>query len=85
MRFNGNQLIDGCTEVFYGDKESLAKLIKVENGQKGFIYRSLCVEKGVGGYAQPILTSDNFYAFKLKNKDFIDIKEEVLYELEFNR
>ncbi len=25
----------------------------------------------------------NFYAFKLKNKDFIDIKEEVLEELGF--
>lgn len=84
MRFQGNQLIDGCAEVFYGDRESLAKLVKVENGQKGFVYRSLCVEKGVSGYRQPFHKTDNFYAFRLKNKDFIDIKEEVLNELEFS-
>lgn len=83
MHFHGNQVVDGCVEVFYESKEKLAQLIKIENGEKGFVYRSLCVENGRGGYKQLLHTADNFYAFKLKNRDFIDVKEEVLNELGF--
>lgn len=83
MHFQGNQLTDGCVEVFYEDKNKLAKLVQDRNGKMGFVYRGLCVEKGKGGYKEIFYKPENFYAFQLKNRDFIDIKEETLKELGF--
>lgn len=81
MHFQGNDLVNGCFEVFYESKEKLALFIKEENGEGGFVYRSLCVQNGVGGYTEVLYKPENFYAFKLKNKDLIDIREDVLKEL----
>lgn len=84
MHFQGDKLINGCTEVLYSnDHKQLLQFIKVENREKGFFFRSLCVENGKGGYKEVLHKRENFYAFKLKNKDFIDIKEVVLKELGF--
>lgn len=82
--FRGNDLIDGCTEVFYESKQKLAQLIQQKGAEKGFVYRSLCVRGGKGGYSVIFYKPENFYAFRLKNKDFIDIKAELLEELGFN-
>lgn len=83
MHIQGNNLVDGCVEVFYDTKQKLLDLIKTKDGEKGFVYRSLCVENGTGGYREMFYKPENFYAFKIKNKDFIDIKEETLKELGF--
>ena len=81
MHFDGNELIDGCLEVTYQDRDKLAKLIRVDEGKIGFLYRSLCVEEGRAAYKEILYGPENFYAFKLKNKDFIDIREDILKEL----
>lgn len=84
MRFQGNELIDGCSErLYFNEHKQLIPYIKEQNGQKGFLYQGLCIESGKGGYKNIFYTPDNFYAFKLKNKDFIDIKEDLLRELGF--
>lgn len=82
MHFEGNQLVDRCLEVlYYNEHKQLLQHIKEENGQKGFFYRSLCIENGKGFYKELLYKRENFFAFKLKNRDFIDIKEAVLKEL----
>lgn len=84
MRFQGIRLIDGCSERLYlNEHKQLTPYIKEQDGQKGFLYKGLCVENRKGGYKDIFYTPDNFYAFKLKNKDFIDIKEDLLRELGF--
>jgi len=83
MRFQGNDLVDGCSEVFYESKTKLASLIRERNKEKGFVYRGLCLENGVGGYKDIFYKPENFYAFKIKSRDFIDIKEQILKELGF--
>ncbi|MBI3103881.1 hypothetical protein HYZ05_02990 [Candidatus Daviesbacteria bacterium] len=83
MHFQGDKLVDGCFEVFYDTKNKLAELVEERNGEKGFIYRSLCVENGKGSYKEIFHRAENFYAYKLKNKDFIDIKKEMLKQLGF--
>lgn len=84
MRFQGTQLIDGCSERLYlNEHTQLIPYIKEQDGQKGFFYKGLCVENGKGDYKDIFYTPENFYAFKLKNRDFIDIKEGLLKELGF--
>ncbi len=65
----------GCVGVFYEDLPSLAKLVKVKDGIKGFVYPAQC---GVAFYK-----INNFYAFKAKNGVLIDTTSEVLKELGF--
>ncbi len=81
MHIQGTRLVDGCVEVFYENKQKLAQLIKEKDGNKGFMYKSLCIQNGSGGETEIFYKPENFYAFKLKNKDFIDIKKDVLKEL----
>lgn len=83
VRFEGNTLVNGCAEVYYQNKDELKKIIIEQDGRRGFFYRALCVDNGVGGYSTIFYEPDNFYAFKLKNKDLIDIKAEILSELGF--
>lgn len=82
MHFQGDNLIDGCVEVYYESIDKLSLLINYQNGEGGFLYRSLCAKNGVGGYESIHYKIDNFYAFKIKNKDFMDIKKEILLKLE---
>ncbi len=81
MHFKGTKLVDGCVEIFYETRERLSALIEEKDGEKGFVYRGLCLESGKAGYRELFYKPENFYAFKLKNKDFINIKQEVLQEL----
>ncbi len=84
MRFQGTQLKDGCSERLYlNEHKQLIPYIREQDGQKGFFYKGLCVKNGKGGYEDIFYKMENFYAFKLKDRDFIDIKEEVLKELGF--
>lgn len=69
------------------DKETLKKIIQVRSNEVGFEYGGKCVDKdtGTGGIRegpQPwFYTVDKFYAFSIKNGDFIDIKDQMLKEL----
>ncbi len=84
MRFQGNQLVEGCSEVLYlSDHKQLLSHIKEISGQKDFYYRSLCFQDGKGQYKSFLYKPENFYAYKLKNKNFIDIKKDLLLELGF--
>lgn len=76
-----NKLIDGCAEVFYEDRIKLASLIQIKDGEKGILYKSLCVKDGKAWNQEVFYKKENIYAFKLKNRDFIDIKDEILEEL----
>lgn len=78
-----NKLIDGCVEVFYADRIKLASLIQVKDGEKGILYKALCVKDGKAWNQEMFYKKENIYAFKLKNRDFIDIRDEILKELGF--
>lgn len=82
MHFQDNTLRDGCFEILYlNEHKQLLPYIKQQDGRKGFFYRSLCLENGKASQREILYKPENFYAFKLKNKDFLDIKEEVLKQL----
>ena len=74
----------GCID-FTLDKEVLKSSIGTENGETGFIYKGRCIYRDSASGGR-ILTNkesnfyktDNFYAFRLQNGEFTDIKEEVL-------
>ncbi|MEK7616902.1 MAG: hypothetical protein AAB414_02520 [Patescibacteria group bacterium] len=76
-----NRLIDGCSEIFYEDKTKLVSFIRTQEGKKGILYRSLCVEDGKAWNQEMFYKKENIYAFKLKNRDFVDIREEIHKEL----
>jgi len=84
MHFQDNRLREGCLEILYlNEHKHLLAFIKEQNGQKGFLYRCLCVANGRSGYKNIFYKIENFYAFKIKSRDFIDIKEQILKELGF--
>lgn len=83
MHFQNKKLVDGCVEIFFEDRQKLASLIKEKDGEDGFIYRGLCVKDGKSSYKDIFYQIENFYAFKIKSMEFIDIKEEVIRELDF--
>lgn len=84
MHFQNGQLMDGCIEVLYlNEHKQLLSYIREQNGKKGFFFRGLCVEGGRSSYKEILYKSENFYAFKIKSRDFIDIKEQILKELGF--
>ena len=84
MHFQDRQLIDGCIEVLYlNEHKQLLPYIREEDGERGFFFRGLCVENGKSSYKEILYKPENFYAFKIKSRNFIDIKEEVLKELGF--
>lgn len=83
MHFQNGQLMDGCIEVLYlNEHKQLLSYIREQDGERGFFFRGLCVEDGKVSYKDIFYRPENFYAFKIKSRDFIDIKEEVLKELE---
>lgn len=84
MHFLDNKLIDGCVEIFYENKEKLVLLIKQKNNQTGFVYRSVCVTNGKSSYNDIFYKLENFYAFKIKSRDFIDIKKELLEDMKIS-
>lgn len=84
MHFQDGQLIDGCIEVLYlNEHKQLLLYIREQDGVRGFFFRGLCVEGGRSSYKEILYKVENFYAFKIKSRDFIDIKEQILKELGF--
>lgn len=58
--------------------EDLSKTKTIRDGQKGFLFK-----EGFFSYqcGMEFFSVDNFYAFKLKNKEIYDIKPEILQQL----
>ena len=81
MHFRNWEIVNGCVSLIY-DKTTLQKAVRVEGGIKGFRAGSLCVyDYSSVERTELFYKPENFYAFKLKNKDFFDIKKSVLEEL----
>lgn len=57
-------------------KDELKKAAVLSKGKKGFLYPDRCGKK-------VFVDQDDFYAFKLVNKEVISVKEELLKEMEF--
>lgn len=83
MHFNGNDMVGGCVEVYYENREKLALLIKEQGKEKGFVYKGLCVKGNQARYETIYYKKENIYAFKIKNRDFVDIRAETLKYLGF--
>ena len=82
LHISNGGITNGCTGVFYEDISSLTKLITTRDDKVGFIYQGLCVKDGKAGNSGGVFYSiDNFYAFKAKNGELTDIKQEVLTRL----
>lgn len=81
MHFHNWEIINSCLYLIL-DKTTLEKSIIVKDGVKGFNANSLCVENYFEiGRREVFYRPDNFYAFKLKDKEVIDITQEVLERL----
>ena len=83
MHFRDNKIVDGCIGVIFEDSNmvELRKLVQAQNGIKGFNYPSLCITEGKSSLRTLFFTQDHFYAFKIKDRKLIDIKESVLNQL----
>lgn len=81
MHIKNNSLIEGCSEVFYESLSKLKSLVMTKGKDKGILYRSLCVFKNKKEYKEIFYKKENFYAFKIKNRIFINITAEVVKEL----
>lgn len=86
MHFRENKLMDGCIGVIYENEKmlELRKLVQVKGETKGFGYPALCVNGQKGGIKSLFFTPDQFYAFKIEDKKLIEIKENVLKQLNIN-
>jgi len=77
--------LNGCVGIT--DKEKLKASMAVKSGQKGFNQDSFCVEHNGNVYGVGMVPTfykpENFYAFKLINRDLVDIKQKVLQDLGF--
>ena len=81
MHFRNWEVINGCIGLIY-DKATLEKSVKVKDGIKGFIVSSLCLyDYSLVERTEMFYNPESFYAFKLRNRDFIDITHRVLNEL----
>lgn len=83
FRRSGNGVINnGCIDTI-ADKELLKSIVGLKDGRWVFRYNGYCVDKPAVFTNKDKIFDDlnNFYAFKLQDGEFIDIKEEILKEL----
>ena len=81
---NDNLIRDNCKVVTTNIKD-LEKAYTVYNGEKGFLYEyTICVDRNIssGGRYNIFYPLTNFYAYRIENKEFIDIKDEILGQLD---
>lgn len=83
--FRDNKIADGCIGVVHEDSQmvKLRESVQAKDGRKGFNYQGLCVIEGKSALQTLFFPSDNFYAFKIKDRKLIDIKGSVLDQLSF--
>lgn len=80
MHFQNGRISSGCIESFYQEKKELFSLIKTIDGKKGFYYRGLCVTEKEVGYKDLLYDFNEFYAFKIRKKELINVTKEILNE-----
>lgn len=75
---NNNLIRGGCRAVT-DDLEVLRAAYSVKNGETGFVVDTECVNQTVFTNTRKVFYPLNsFYAYKMKGKEFVDIKDEVL-------
>lgn len=73
----------GCVGSILSKKQ-LRESIVTKDNQKGFIYDGICVEDRYKvGQVKVFYDPENFYAFKLRDRDIFDIKKDLLKDLGF--
>lgn len=78
----GNFIRDNCKMVIY-DIDVLKKAYTVRNGEKGFMSDTPCVDVNFGVMGKTVFYPlSNFYAYEILNKEFIDIKNNTLVQLD---
>lgn len=84
MHFRDNKIADGCIGIVHEDSQmvKLRESVQVKDGRKGFNYPGLCVMEGKSTLQTLFFPDDHFYAFKIKDRKLIDIKEEILEKLD---
>lgn len=83
FRREGEGMVNnGCIEAVT-DKETLRLKFVLKDGKKGFIYTGYCIGKSEGVHTgdKIFYGLDNFYAFRIQNGEFIDIKQEIIKDL----
>lgn len=79
---NGNLIRNNCKAVA-DDVKVLKESYVTQKGEKGFMYHSACVDEISSTVDRDIFYPlSNFYAYKIQDKEFIDIKDKVLSELD---
>lgn len=78
--------IDNCKAEVTG-MENIKKSYTTYQGKKGFVYDyTICVNPvfSTNGKANLFYPLSNFYAYRMVNKEFVDIKDEILAKLDQN-
>lgn len=85
MYSQGEKVISGCVGVIYEDRQmsKLKKAIRIIDNQQVIVYHTVCVENSKINVRDVIYKPENLYAFKIQDGDFIDIKDQLLDELNF--
>ncbi len=83
MYSQGEKVVSGCVSIVYEDRKmnKLKKLIKTINSQQVIAYQTACVENNRIVVQDVIYKPENLYALKIKDGDFVDIKDQILEEL----
>lgn len=87
FRRSGNKGINnGCIEAIT-DQETLRVRFALKDGKKGFIHTGYCIDQSLEPYTKDTVFYglDNFYAFRIENGEFIDIREEALQAVSLPR
>lgn len=80
--FNDKIIKDNCKGVI-SNVDNLKKAYTIQNGEKGFLADSICVNPIISFQMKPVFYPlINFYAYKIENKEFIDIRDEIISKIE---
>lgn len=83
MHFRDWEIVRGCVGLIF-DKNVLEKSVTIKGGIKGFNASSLCVGDFFEVERHEVFYKpENFHAFRLSDRDVIDIRERVLKDLKF--
>lgn len=78
---NGELIRNNCKVVTH-DTSLLKKAYTANNGEKGFLYDTTCIADYAKVGKVIFYPLSNFYAYKIVNKEFVEIKEEIVSQLE---
>jgi hypothetical protein len=73
-----NGLAGGCVAIFNSGMTGLKKVINNNNGVAGVAYNGQCGRGFKGDTKKIFYPFDNFYAFRVKGGEFVNIKNEIL-------